>query len=330
MKAFVIGNGSIGQRHIKNLINLGVNVSAYSYRNSEIIKFNKQKITKIKSDYKKALEENFDFVVIANNTNDHIKVALEAAKLSNNLYIEKPLSNSKDYIDELIKISESKKLIIDSGFMLRSHPNLIWINQFLQSLPLGKLLYASASVGQDLTEWRPSCDYRNSYSAFINKGGGVIFDLIHELDIIYWLLGDIKEICCMTEKVKNLEIETEGVAQIIMRLKTEQIVHVRLDYVRPNYSRKLELVFEKGIIYWDYLKGKVFIEEKGKESLEVNSLPNKFVRNDIFLNHMKSFINKINTPFNELSSNLRDGYEVLKIALASHESATKKKNIYIA
>lgn len=329
MKAFVVGTGSIGQRHIKNLIKLGVEVSAYSYRNSEIIKFNNNQITRVKSDYKKAFSEKFDFIVIANNTNNHIEVALEAAKLSNNFYIEKPLSNSKENIEELIKISESKKLIIDTGFMLRSHPNLIWINQFIKSSPLGKLHYASASVGQDLTEWRPGSDHRNSYSASIHKGGGVIFDLIHELDIIYWLFGNVVEISCMKENIESLGIETEGVAQIIMKLESEQTIHIRLDYVRPNYSRKLELTFERGIIYWDYLKGKVFIEGKGEESSEVNTVPNKFERNEIFLSHMKEYINKINMPFNEFSSNLRDGYEVLKIALAAHESASKKKNVYI-
>ena len=44
---------------------------------------------------------------------------------------------------------------------------------------------------------------------------------------------------------------------------------------------------------------------------------------------MKSFLNKINAPYSHKNSTLKDGYEVLKIALASHESALKKRSITI-
>ena len=329
MKALVIGTGSIGRRHINNLIKLGIKVSAYSYRRSELIKFeNNQQINRqCNLDY--ALKEECDFIVICNSTEKHIEVAIEAAKLLKNLYIEKPISNSLNKVDELITISDTNNLLVDSGFVLRSHPNLNWISQFLRSNSLGEFIYASATAGQLLSDWRHNGDYRKSYSAFKSMGGGAIFDLIHELDIIYWLFGKVNEVTCMTQEFRPLDIESESVAQMLIKLETGQTAHVRVDYVRPNYSRKLELVFEKGILYWDYLKGEVFIEERNKKPFLVNSIPENFNRNDIFISHMKSFLNKINAPYSHKNSSLKDGYEVLKIALASHESALKKRSITI-
>ena len=42
----------------------------------------------------------------------------------------------------------------------------------------------------------------------------------------------------------SLEIETESIANILMRLKSKQVIHTKIDYLRPNYSRKVEIVFE--------------------------------------------------------------------------------------
>ena len=330
MKALVVGTGSVGKRHINNLISSGIEVISFSYRNSTLTEFRGKKKESFSCSESEALKEHYDFIVISNTTDKHIDTAIKAAKLSRNIYLEKPISNSLNRTNELIEIVKSKKLILDAGFILRSHPNLIWIEKFIQSNHLGNLLYADVSAGHLLSEWRPETDYRKSYSALKGMGGGVIFDLIHEIDIVYWLFGEIKEVSCMIQNVSFLEIETESIANILMRLKSKQVIHTKIDYVRPNYSRKVEIVFENAIIYWDYLEGEVFLEEKGKDAILVNSTPKGFKRNDIFLMHLNLFISKLKQPYKEDSSTLKDACEVLKVALAAHESAKKNKIIFIS
>ena len=64
-------------------------------------------------------------------------------------------------------------------------------------------------------EWRPGTDYRKSYSARQEMGGGVILDICHEIDIAMAVFGDVKSVCCMARKVSNLDIDTEDVADIV-------------------------------------------------------------------------------------------------------------------
>jgi predicted dehydrogenase len=97
-------------------------------------------------------------------------------------------------------------LVVESGFMLRLHPNLLWLKSFLEAGELGDLFYCRAAVGQYLPDWRPSQDYRMSYSASATCGG-VILDLVHELDLVTWLFGPIEAVHAMTARTECLEID---------------------------------------------------------------------------------------------------------------------------
>ena len=50
------------------------------------------------------------------------------------------------------------------------------------------------SVGHDFTKWRKNGVSKNSYFSKTNMGGGVIFELIHEVNIINLLFGKIKRL----------------------------------------------------------------------------------------------------------------------------------------
>lgn len=258
VKVLVVGTGSVGRRHIANLLNLGVQVSSYSYRGTSVI--GADPVT----DLAAALQSDFDAVVVANKTDQHLDVAIRAAHAGKHLFIEKPVATCLAGCEELQNIVQQRSLVVEAGFMLRFHPNLLWIKQSLGEGILGDVMYLSASVGQWLPDWRPDSDYRTSYSAFRSSGGGVIFDLIHELDLVYWLAGEVAEVSAMTRYVKSLAIETEAIAQVGIRLKSGVLAQVHLDYVRPAYSRRLEIVGTRGVLSWDYMTNKVSLK-RGKE-----------------------------------------------------------------
>ena len=322
----MVGTGSIGRRHIANLLKLGVNVFAYSYRNlnNADLPFG-NKITLV-NDWLNKLRD-VDAVIIANSTELHLQVALAAAKLKKAIFIEKPLSNSLNKIKKIESLLRKNKIVLESGFNLRTHPNLIWIKKNIDKGTCGEIMYFKASVGQRLSDWRPKSDYRKSYSAFREKGGGVILDLIHELDLISWLGGKVVEVVSMTRHIPLLEIQTEAIAQILLRLDSGILAQIHLDYIRPMYSRTLEVVGNKQVLSWNYLQGKVTSEKTKYRENIAHRVSKSFNRNWMFLTHMKYFLHRIITPDTPALSSFSDGVSALRIAMACHKSFKEKRII---
>jgi predicted dehydrogenase len=278
------------------------------------------------------LDEAMDFgqdaVVISNRNDQHIEVALAAARKGLHIYIEKPLSNNLTNVEELKDLEKRNSLVIEIGCMMRFHPNLILINKLLSDGIIGKVYFARACVGQYLPDWRPGQDYRQLYSAKAEYGGGVLLDLIHELDYLLWWLGKIKEVSAVLAHQSDLEIETEDVALLSIQFQNGILAQVQMDYLRPFYHRTCEIVGSRGVIYWDYSKGTVFVKIKGEGKDKVFSVPDGFDRNDMFLDHMKFFIKRVKEG-GEPAVSLEDGIHSLKVALAAHQSSKEKRTVKI-
>jgi predicted dehydrogenase len=315
MKILVVGPGSIGNRHIGNLLALGAEVLTYSYRQQAA------------PELAAALASDIDAVVVANRTDQHMAVALMAAQHGKHLFLEKPLAVSLDHSAELLRLVREQALVVEAGFMLRFHPNLQWLHAYLQSGELGEIMHARASVGQWLPDWRPGTDHRLGYGAFRATGGGVIFDLIHELDLVNWLLGPVADVTAMTRTVPALEIETEAVAQIGLRMASGVLAQVHLDYVRPGYGRDMELVGRHGVLIWDYVKGSVWLERAGTAPALVHQVPEGFERNTMFRQHMAHFLERIQHPTLPAASPLPDAIDVLRLALASHIASDERRHV---
>lgn len=325
MNFLVIGTGSIGTRHIRNLKHLGHEVSAYSYRLAENPEIASRDDIERVGNLTDALQDDYDAVVIANRTDQHIDVAIEAAKSGRNLFVEKPLSISMSGVEALLDLEKQNRLVVEIGFMLKFHPNLQWIKENLHDAGLGEILYVNAQVGQWLPDWRPGTDHRQGYGAFRKTGGGVIFDLIHELDLVHWLFGDVHDVTAMTGYVDALEIETEAIANIGLRMDSGILARVQLDYVRPLYGRDLEIVGTEGILQWDYSKEEVSLSGRGRTQEVVHRADSDFERNTMFLEHMAHFSQRLTGNRIAAGSSLDAAAAVERIALAAHRSAEERR-----
>jgi predicted dehydrogenase len=185
--------------------------------------------------------------------------------------------------------------------------------------------YTRSAVGQYLPEWRHGTDHRTSYSAKREFGGGVIFDLVHELDLVRWMVGEVDEVVAMTAHEESLEVETESLAQIGLRCVNGVLAQIHLDYLRPTYARTMEIVGSKGTLSWDYLAGQVILEKPGENATLVHQVPEKYERNDMFKAHMGWFLQRINDHKTVASSSLDDGLAALRLALACHASAERRQ-----
>lgn len=188
MKLLVVGCGSMGERHIRNL---------KSFSKGEIIACdtNRTRLSQIREKYnikttlnfKKAIDENHpDAAIICVPPYLHIPFALYASKQNIHCFIEKPLSHSLKGIDKLINLADKKKLIIYIGYNWRFHPGFKLVKKILEEDKIGHTLSATAEFGQYLPDWRPWQDYRQTYTAKKDMGGGILLDASHEIDYLRW------------------------------------------------------------------------------------------------------------------------------------------------
>ena len=312
MKILVIGSGSIAQRHISNLVLLGHEVLVHS-------KFFAGRDLVIDGVKLKVIEDPnwvvYGGVVIANSTNEHMPFALLCATSGLPIFIEKPLSNSLDLIYEFLGIVEKKKLVVEAGFMLHAHKQINEIKSYISKKYLGDICYVRAAVGQWLPEWRPGRDYRTGYASTKDQGGGVLLDLIHEVELVQSLFGKIQDKRIYKGNCRKLEIETESIATINGIFENGAICHIEMDYIRRNYVRELEIVGDLGSLYWDYSKQRLILSQVGREDIVNDLSDQEFNRNDMYLDHMRHFIARVENPSIGALSHLHESMSALETVL---------------
>jgi len=139
-----------------------------------------------------------------------------------------------------------------SGCNLRFLPSLRRLQAEIVAGTIGTPVRASLQAGQWLPDWRPGRDYRQTYSAKSSEGGGVVLDLIHEIDAARWLFGDFEQVLALGGKRSRLEIDAEDVACILLgRRGAGPVVAIGLDYVARQRMRRYEVIGEEGTLTWD-------------------------------------------------------------------------------
>lgn len=258
----------------------------------------------------------FTHAFICTSTSQHLD-QLKKILLSNvkKIYLEKPVSDTWDGIEEILGlITSDKKIAV--GYDLRFDPGLTLVKDLLDSGRFGKVLSATSFVGQYLPDWRPHEDYRKGSSALKSKGGGVLLDLVHEFDYLYWILGKAKFIAGLYQNNPGLKIETEDLADVLVQFESGHSATIHLDYHQRILERFCLLTCTRGSIRWDLAKKEVvWVDEFGeKETIDFS----EHERNERFISILSEFMEGEQFP---KIANFHDGLESLKMVLAVKKSS---------
>jgi len=324
LKFLIVGFGSIGKRHFDNLKQIeDVKVSVLTSRRLKIPD------AKVYSSLEETRSEHFDAVFITNETALHIPTALAFAERGSNLFIEKPLSNSLEKVDELIDTVNRNNLRVMIGCNMRFHPAIQSVKDLIQKGEIGRVVSARIEAAQYLPDWRPGRNYRDSYSAKEEKGGGVILDLIHELDYAFWFFGKARKVVSFSGKRSDLEIDAEDLTETLVEFDNGILCQVHLDYIQRCPSRNIKLIGTEGTIFADLTTNKIEIFKVSKGDWEIIDLNGGFEKNRMYLDEMKHFIDYVRGIIREPLISLQEGVKVLQIALAAKQSSLSGKAIEI-
>lgn len=312
----VIGCGSIGRRHLRNLQSLG-------YTDLLVVESNSAIRAQVTTHHNvlcyttldEALAQEPAVVIVATPSQTHSTVALAAAQRGCHLLIEKPLSHTLEGLDALCHVVRQQRLITLVGCNMRFHPGPAQVYHWLQAEQVGEVLGARFHTGSYLPRWRPQQDYRDSYSASPHWGGAVL-DCIHELDLALWLLGEARLVASVTRPASVLGLQTDGLAELLLEHTSGAIASVHLNFVQRNYQRRIEIIGSTGTIIWDITLASVELYGADGILAQRVSQPAAWQINDMYVDEMAYFLRCVRQG--EITTNpLETAMQTLAIALAA-------------
>lgn len=337
MKFLMIGLGSIGQRHLRNIKRVygdGAEVIAYRVRGLKRTFSDTMQIRENVS-----LEEEFgitsytsladalackpDVAFITNPTNLHIACAIECAKAGCHLFLEKPVSDSLKGLDELTRIVKEKDIRVFVGYQNRLHPAIRKLRELLTEDALGEILNVRAVVGERLTTMHTYENYKDTYMARKDMGGGVVTNqMVHELDYLYSLFGAPKDVYALGGVIGNLGIDVEDNCEAVYTACYKERsfpVSVHADFYQSPPERFVQVVGTKGKARADIIGNEIEWTVDDKTS---RLTYDGFQRNDMFIEELKLFMESVEQDKPPAIS-LEDGIVSLKMAMAAKESMQK-------
>ncbi len=305
MKALFFGLGGVGQRHLRILKELKSDVKIAAVRKSnrtfEIldnmavdysIDITKKYNIELFDNIDEALLFKPDLVIIATPTSTHVSIATRFIINNIPVFIEKPISDSKDNLSFLLKKTSENNAIVMIGYMMRFNPCAIKLKDLIAKRILGKIYAVTLNVNSYMPSWHKYENYNEFYAGIKELGGGVILTEIHEIDLLSWFFGAPNRVWAIGGRLSNFDIDVEDTVGVLMHQPYEGKyfpINLNICYVEPAPHRKMIIIGEKGIIEWDILNNSISVSIPNNEQVERYHYP-EFQRNDMFRAQMEHFI----------------------------------------
>jgi len=228
LKVLLVGYGSIGKRHFEIL---------KKFDEVDTIDVVTKQIIDVGNTYKSLHDIHdlniYDYFVIATETSKHFEQLNYICHNTRdkNILVEKPLFDKKYTFEE-----GNNNIFV--AYNLRFHPLLQKLKTMLSD---DTVYYVNVLAGQYLPTWRPHQNYKESYSAKLSLGGGVLRDLSHELDYLGWLFGNITILDYINTKISDLEIESDDIFTALGKTGGGTIINVTMDYISKVPLRRLTI-----------------------------------------------------------------------------------------
>lgn len=303
MKILVVGLGSIGKKHVKTIKSLQPQAEIFALRSRKDAEKHPQ-VTNI-HDFDEIASIAFDFAIIANPTSEHKKTLNQLIQFGFPLFIEKPICSSLD-------IKDTVDMVIRKGIQtyvacnLRFLDCIKFIKEKLPQMQNKRLNEVNVYCGSYLPEWRPNYDFRKSYSAIAELGGGVHIDLIHELDYLYWLFGMPEGVKRNFKSQSSLSVSSFDYANYLLDYNGF-CANVVLNYYRREPKRSLELVFDDETWNIDLLQNRITCKNQTIFSSDQRIADTYQPQMEYFIDCLKEKESTFNT--------ISDAYHVLKICI---------------
>jgi len=314
LHVLLAGCGSIGKRHARILSELGVGRICACDPNPAQLEALRAAVPGVKpcSSFQAGLDGAPDAVFILTPPELHVPMACETILAGRHVFLEKPVSDTMDGVDELIELAgrSGRKAMV--GLCFRYHEALRRAKRMLDQGEIGRVASIRALVGEHLPEVRP--DFRTLFSA---KGLGA-FDLMHDLDLALWYANQpVREVHAVHGTFSDIGIEAPDLVEILLRFEDRCAATVHMDFFQRPRRRQMELIGTRGTIVvefgrWDRYTLSVY--RAGRDEWETWTAATE--RDDMFRAEDREFLEAI--VFDRaIACTLEEGRKALEVVSAA-------------
>ncbi len=323
MNILIVGGGSIGRRHLQNLQDLGYHDIWVLKRRDDPTFASKYKVNVITS-FEQAKNLNIDCLFVATPTSLHIESLRFAVENNLHVFMEKPLIHTSEGLEQAKALMKDHGGVFFIGFMLRYHPLVKKIKSLLDEGGLGPAFNARFSFGSYLPYWHPYEDFRISYAAIKELGGGVINTISHELDLIQYFFGNPKTVYCQASNFGHLGIDVEENCEAIFEYP-DKVISLHLDYLQKDYDRTISILCENGKIVWNWHDSQVKISRHSEDSMSITL--ESFEVSQLYVDEVIDFIAGIKSGESINGLNFDHAVTNTDILLNMHKSSEDGRKI---
>jgi len=323
----VVGSGSIGKRHARNLHALGCRISSIDPRNDRLAELAAE--TPVEGQFatvEDALRAGtaYDGAVIGSPPSVHVAQTIVCLQARMPVLLEKPVAPTLEAATRLTDAARATAVPVLLGYTWRWWPPLRRVRELLGAQAIGPLRHVQFHMSAHLADWHPWERYQDFFMASRALGGGALLDESHWIDLALWLFGLPAALSARVEKLSDLAIDSDDNVDMLMVYPDNLRINVHLDIYGRPHEKFIRFVGEGGTLLWSADPNRVSV---GHESIGWTSVEDfTCERNDMFVAVVEEFLDVLGgAPVTTCT--LEDGLRVLKVIEAARAASAEGRTV---
>lgn len=326
MNILIIGYGSVGKRHAKNLARLGITFFVVEPNITRLNEASTEGYIGYASLDEVDYTHKFDAVMVCSPPAFHIDQTIWALKLGKKVFLEKPMGINLEQCKSLLKY-DYKKIFI--GYTYQWNPQFRKLKKDIEIGEVGKLYYANFVIGMNLEDWHPWESYQDFFMSSLELGGGALLDESHFIELAIDLFGLPEKIAGTQSKISNLEIETDDYVFAQFQYKN-LLVDIKLDLFKRPHESFIQVYGENGSINCDFIR-KINVSTTYKSYADSTTNLHQFdyERNDLFVSMIDDFLYFVSSDSEPARVPISRGLDVMLVIDKIREASQNRNWVHI-
>jgi predicted dehydrogenase len=247
MRVGLIGTGAISHKHAQAYQNIGYRVTVCTDISEEAgRKFAAQYGARFVATSEEVCRHpEVDYVDLCTFPDFRLQVVKLCAESGKHILVQKPMSTNLETAREMVAVAARAGITLGVVSQHRFDDSSVFVAQAIRDGRLGKILQADAYV-----KWYRSPAYYSrpiKGSWEVEGGGALINQAVHQVDVLLWLIGPVKEVFGYWQLAALHQIQSEDVVCAMMRYANgaSGVIQASTAFW-PGYSERIEIHGTKG------------------------------------------------------------------------------------